>query len=290
VEGLEFMEIAVEMGSLLTEGFSLRESVEAASKLGFKSVEFWIDRNNLWPLSASKEEVRAARDMLESTGMRCISTCPIPFKAVSWEIFEFEFNLADPDEDSRGKAVEFFKKAIDVSAMLGAELVLIPPGKIEQPNFMQSKVSYRRHMDQLVKSIRECAAHALDLGITLGIENTVVGNFLDTPYELKRAAERAASKNVKVYLDVANANIFHPPVEYIMELKGLLANCIHITDNDGNYAHHLPIGMGNIDFQEVISALKQIGWDGYLIPEIFYKEDPIEGLRISKEKLERMIG
>ena len=182
------MEIAVEMGSLLTEGFSLRESVEAASKLGFKSVEFWIDRNNLWPLSASKEEVRAARDMLESTGMRCISTCPIPFKAVSWEIFEFEFNLADPDEDSRGKAVEFFKKAIDVSAMLGAELVLIPPGKIEQPNFMQSKVSYRRHMDQLVKSIRECAAHALDLGVTLGIENTVVGNFLDTPYELKRAA------------------------------------------------------------------------------------------------------
>ncbi|MEM2122495.1 MAG: sugar phosphate isomerase/epimerase family protein [Candidatus Bathyarchaeia archaeon] len=283
------MDIAMEMGSLITEGFSLKDSIETAHKLGFKAVEMWIDRNNLWPLSASKKEIESTKSMLESMGIRCVSTCPIPFKAVSWEIFEFEFNLADPDEANRGRAVEFFRKAIDVSAQLGAELVLIPPGKIEQPSFMQSKISYRRYLDQLVKSMKECAAYALDLGLTLGIENTVVGNFCDTPYELKRAVERSAFRNVKVYLDVANANIFHPPVEYIRELRDLLANCIHITDNDGSYAHHLPIGMGNIDFQEVISTLEEIGWDGYLIPEIFYKDNPIEGLRISKEKLEKII-
>lgn len=283
------MEVAMETGSLITEGFSLKDSINIAFKLGFKAIELWIDRNNLWPLFASKEEIESTRNLLESKGIRCISTCPIPFKAESWEIFEFEFNLADPVETNRDRAVEFFKKAIEVSAQLGAELVLIPPGKIEQPNFMQSKISYRKYMDQLVKSLKECAIYALDLGLTLGIENTVVGNFCDTPYELKRAAERTNLKNVKVYLDIANANIFHPPVEYIRELGGLLANCIHVTDNDGSYAYHLPIGMGSIDFYEVISSLKEIGWDGYLIPEIFYKEDPIEGLRISKEKLEQII-
>ncbi|MBS7644659.1 sugar phosphate isomerase/epimerase [Candidatus Bathyarchaeota archaeon] len=283
------MDIAMETGSLVTEGFSLRESIEAALKLGFKAVELWMDKNNLWPLSASKEEIESTRDMLKSMGIRCISTCPIPFKAESWEIFSFEFNLADPNDRDRSRAVEFFKRAIDISAQLGAELVLIPPGKIEQPNFMQSKVSYRKYMEQLVRSIRECATHALDLGLTLGIENTVVGNFCDTPYELKRAVERTALRNVKVYLDVANANIFHPPVEYILELKDLLANCIHITDNDGSYAYHLPIGMGSIDFLEVVSTLREIGWDGYLIPEIFYKDNPLEGLRISKERLEGLL-
>lgn len=283
------MELAMETGSLITEGFTLEGSIDAALKLGFKAVELWMDRNNLWPLSISNEEVESIRNLLESKRIRCISTCPIPFKAESWEIFEFEFNLADPVESHRNKAVEFFKKAIDVSAQLGAELVLIPPGKIEQPNFMQSKVSYRRYMDQVVKSLKECATHALELGLTLGVENTVVGNFCDTPYELRRAVERTNYSNVKVYLDIANANIFHPPMEYIKELGNLLANCIHITDNDGNYAYHLPIGMGNIDFHEVISSLKKIGWDGYLIPEIFYKEDPIDGLRISKEKLGQII-
>ncbi|MGC8962086.1 MAG: hypothetical protein ACP5K1_06570, partial [Candidatus Bathyarchaeia archaeon] len=95
------MDIAMETGSLITEGFSLKESIEAAHKLGFEAVELWIDKNNLWPPSTSKEEIKTTRDMLESMGIRCISTCPIPFKAESWQIFEFEFNLADPDEHER---------------------------------------------------------------------------------------------------------------------------------------------------------------------------------------------
>ena len=47
--------------------------------------------------------------------------------------------------------------------------------------------------------------------------------------------------------------------------------------------------MGTINYEKVIEALKEVGWDGYLIPEIFYDEDPVGGLKRSKEALEKMI-
>ena len=283
------MRIALQMGTLATEGFSFERSIEVAESLGFQAVEVWMDRNMLWPLSTSRKDVKEANELLEAKEIDCVSTCPIPFEAEAWETFSFEFNLADPSEEKRRKAVEFFKKAIDLTVQLGAKLMLTLPGKVEQPNFMLSEASYRRHWNQSVKSIKECASYAEELGVALGVENAVVGSFCDTPYELKRIVKDVDSQNVKVYLDIANANTFYPPMDYVKELKGLLAECIHVTDNDGNYAYHLPIGMGTIDFHEVIMGLEKAGWNGYLLPEVFYKDDPIEGLRISKEALEKLI-
>ncbi len=283
------MEVALETGSLVAEGYNLNDSLDIAQKLGFKAVEIWIDRDNLWPFTVSENDISQTKQALDEKKIQCVSTCPVPFTSETWETFEFEFNLADPNENRRIKAVEFFKKAIDVSAQLEAEVVLIPPGKVEETNFMASNFSYRQYQDQLVKSLKECGAYAAQSNVILGIENTSVGNFCDTPYELKAPIEKVGLDNVKAYLDIANANIYHPPIEYLNELRGLLAECMHITDNDGIHAQHLPIGMGTINFPEVISQLKRIGWDGYLLPEIFYKEDPLEGLRISKRLLEKYI-
>ena len=44
-----------------------------------------------------------------------------------------------------------------------------------------------------------------------------------------------------------------------------------------------------IDFKEVIAELKNSGWNGYLVPEVFYAEDPVNGVKQSKEKLQELI-
>jgi sugar phosphate isomerase/epimerase len=43
--------------------------------------------------------------------------------------------------------------------------------------------------------------------------------------------------------------------------------------------------MGTIDFRSCIEALKRVGWDGYLVPEIFYAKNPKDGVRRSKDAL-----
>lgn len=283
------MRLAFETGSLVTAGFSVEGYMKAASDLGFKYVEFWVDRGNLWPYTASEEERRRVKELLSSYGLEVVSTCPIPFSAERWEKFEFEFNLAHPVEEERKRAVRFVRDSVNLTRELGGHVMITLPGKVEQPSFMESQTSYRKYFEQAVKSLRECAKHAEDMGITLGVENAVVGNFMDLPDEMRRLLEAVGSERVKAYLDVANANVYYPPIEYIHALKGWLVDCMHVTDNDGGYAYHLPIGMGTIDFKTILRELKATGWDGYLVPEVFYGRDPVGGVKQSKEKLQELL-
>ena len=282
------MEIGLEAGSFATVGKGFNDWINAALELGIKYIELWIDRNYFWPESTSPEEISKAVEILRSNGLKVIAVCPIPFSAKRWEEFEFEFNLAHPDEKLREKAVEFYKSVIDEAVKFETTNVLILPGKIEEPNRMKSKLSYRQYFEAAVKSLKELAKTANDLGVKLCVENAVVGNFGDLPEELAMLVESTDPDIVKVYLDIANANVFLDPKIYVNKLKDYLCDAIHATDNDGTYPYHLPIGKGTINYEEVLRLLKEVGWDGCLLPEVF-TDNPMEALRTSKQALEEII-
>jgi hexulose-6-phosphate isomerase len=155
---------------------------------------------------------------------------------------------------------------------------------------MSSKSSYRNHWDRAVESLKECSKHAEEVDVCLAIENAVVCNFVDRPEELLKMVRQVGSDHVKVYLDLANANAFFPPVDYLETLRDSLCTCIHVSDNDGSYPAHLPIGMGTIDYRKCIDKLREIGWDGYLVPEVFYGKDPVAGVRKSKQALTGLLA
>lgn len=283
------MEIALQMGTFTRVGYSFDDCLKIASELGIRFMELWVDRNSFWPGKTDEKELSEALSKARSHGIKIISLCPIPFKAKQWEEFIFEFDLAAQSEAERLRAVKWYKSVVEMAAFLDAKTVIVLPGKVENPDFMKSRRSYRQHWEQAVKSLKELAKYAEDFDIYLGVENAVVCNYINLPGEIRLILEEVGSSYVKAYLDIANANVFLPPEVYIRELKGKLCETIHATDNDGSYPYHLPIGMGTINYEKVIEALKEVGWDGYLIPEIFYDEDPVGGLKRSKEALEKMI-
>ena len=283
------MEIALQMGTFTRVGYSFDDCLKIASELGIRFMELWVDRNSFWPGKTDEKELSEALSKARSHGIKTISLCPIPFKAKQWEEFIFEFDLAAQSEAERLKAVKWYKSVVEMAAFLDAKTVIVLPGKVENPDFMKSRRSYRQHWEQAVKSLKELARYAEDFDIYLGVENAVVCNYINLPGEIRLILEEVGSSHVKAYLDIANANVFLPPEVYIRKLRGKLCETIHATDNDGSYPYHLPIGMGTINYEKVIEALKEVGWDGYLIPEIFYDEDPVGGLKRSKEALEKMI-
>jgi hexulose-6-phosphate isomerase len=232
---------------------------------------------------------------MESLGLSIIAVGPLPLSARGLKTFAFEFNLAHPDEDKRSKAVQFYRKSIDLAVSLGAPMLQVLPGKIDRPGFMRSAHSYRRHYESCVKSLRELAGHAEESGIELGVENAVVGNFMDLAGEYEPLFRDVGSQSLKFLFDVANGNTFLAPREYLRLLGSRLAGVVHVQDNFGDYPYHLPIGEGGIDFESIVAELRRIGWDGYLIPEIFPApargfpaERIIRGLRKSKIALERL--
>ena len=55
---------------------------------------------------------------------------------------------------------------------------------------MQSKTSFRKYWENCVHTLKICATYAVDREVILGIENTVLANFLDSPEELKKMMDR----------------------------------------------------------------------------------------------------
>jgi sugar phosphate isomerase/epimerase len=280
------LKIAFETGSLSLYGYGYEEYMKLASDMNFDAVEVWCDKKDLWPRLLRPAQRKKIKESINQYGMKVVAILPDAFlKVRQWKLFDFRVNIAHPSAKMRRDSVRFYNTALDVGRDLDAEVVLALPGAIEQPNMMLSKSSFRNYWDRAIESLRECAKHAQDVGVRLGVENAVVCNFVDRPEELLKMLKQVGSEYVKAYVDLANGNVFAPPVEYVETLRDWLCSCIHVSDNDGSYASHLPIGMGTIDYKTCIEALKGVGWDGYLVPEIFYAKDPEGGVRKSRDAL-----
>ena len=164
--------------------------------------------------------------------------------------------------------------------------MLVDPGKLQPLNLPE------KAWDFAVKGLRRCAKYAEDNGVFLGVENILQSYLATTPDKMVKMITDIGSEYVGEYLDVANGNPLDSPINYIKKLgKRILS--VHVSDNDGKSTLHLPIGRGTIDFKAMVEALKNVGFDRYLIAEVFPDPvvcpDPYAGVRETKEKLERLI-
>jgi sugar phosphate isomerase/epimerase len=63
---------------------------------------------------------------------------------------------------------------------------------------------------------------------------------------------------------------------------------MHLHDYDGRH-DHLEVGQGSIDFEDVISALYEIGYGGSLMLEISPDRNPPEAILRSRDRLQELI-
>jgi inosose dehydratase len=65
---------------------------------------------------------------------------------------------------------------------------------------------------------------------------------------------------------------------------------VHLKDLDSATTTFLPLGQGDIDFTDVLAAVREVGYDSWLIVELdSYDGDPAEAARISKAFLDRVL-
>lgn len=92
----------------------------------------------------------------------------------------------------------------------------------------------------------------------------------------------ALNPEIDFLADLGHLNLFQrDPLDYLIEFKSRLSH-IHMHDNDGLRDLHLPIGTGNIDWNELIKQLKTF-YDGTITLEIFSPDR--DYVLLSKQKL-----
>lgn len=246
----------------------------AVNDLGFECVEI-LCQNPMFPgwgtdkADKTKEEIKDILSTLDTD--------------ISLHAPYHDLNIATWNLGVRYEVIKQIKECVEISNYLGSDIVVVHPGYVASRKYKKDKT-----FDMMIENFREITKTAEDLNVKLCIENIAskpkaMGVHI---HEIKRILEGVNSENFKLTLDVAHINTTGlKPRDYVENLKEYIFH-VHISDNTGGN-DHLPIGLGNIDFEEFLRGLKP--YDRFLIIEGWIPRNQDHFLKWDKMQLENIL-
>lgn len=169
--------------------------------------------------------------------------------------------LTSDDADVRGDARDALVRAADGAAALGADTILVP-------FFGPAEIQSDEHRGRVVAGMERVADSAAAAGVTFALEATLpVSDFCDLVDEIDHP-------NVGVYYDTGNCLRWdEDPAAAIRELGDRMAQ-LHFKDMSD--AGSEMMGEGDVDFDDVVAALDEVGYDDWVVLETAAEGDAAE--------------
>ena len=223
----------------------------------------------------SAQKLVDVRAMAEDAGLEVVG--------LHWLLAKTDgFYLTSPDPTVRRRTAEYLSKLAEVCADLGGTIMVL--GSPKQRNLLPG-VSYDDAEAYATEVLHGAMAACKQFGVTLALEplGPAEGDFMLNAKSGIRLAEMVDSPHCKLHLDVkAMASEGQPIGDIIRESRDWL---VHFHANDPNL---LGPGMGEVDFEPIFAALKEIDYRGWVSVEVFkYEPSPDEIARRSIEYMQR---
>ena len=236
------LKIAVKYSMIGIDGDE-RVKIDLVKKLGFQGVE--ID-------SPSGINLPALKAACEATGIVMHGS----IDSVHWKD-----TLSSPDAAVRAKGVEGLKTAIQDAHFFGADTALLVPGVVKE-----GVATYQECFDRSQAEVKKLLPLAEERKVKISIE-TVWNNFITTPEQLIEYVDSFQSPWVAAYFDCSNMLKYGvPAATWIRKLGKRLVK----FDFKGYHMEKswCQIGEGSEDWPEVLTALAEIGYDGWATSEV----------------------
>ena len=226
----------------------LPAACQTAAELGFDAIEIFppgpqaIDPLELQPL-LEKHQLRLAA---VGTG-------------AGW--VKHRLQLADADPGRRDAAIDFVKSIIDIAGQFKAVAII---------GSMQGRSDEKVPADQarqfLGEALEVCGEHARQYEVPLIYEplNRYETNQVNRLADGVALLESLQTDNVKLLADLFHMQIEEADLPAAIRAAGKHIGHVHFVDSNRR-----PVGQGHIDFAPIISALREIDYQGYLSAEAF---------------------
>ena len=213
---------------------------ERLKKLGFDGVE-----------SGNAGQVAAYAEATEKTG--------VMFHGLVCGWHWGGNRLSSPDADARAKGLANMEIDIRNTYRLGGSSVLLVPGKVGGQNETHKQV-----WDRSIAEVKKILPLASRLGVRVLIE-TVWNGFCESPDVFRDYIDAFDSPWVGAYFDIGNMQKFAPAEEWIRTLGNRTVK-LDIKDW-GKKNGFCRLGEGDVDWDKVRSALKEVGFSGWATRE-----------------------
>lgn len=273
----------------------LLEAIDQAASMGADGVQLYAahGEQGFNFVNCSDAEIQILKD-------RCAKN-NIVISAVCGDISGLSFQV-DYQWEARVKVA---KKVLDTTAKLGVKVMTTHIGCV--PESVQDPV-----YGNMVKSVRACAEYAHSLGCVFAIETGP-----ELADVLKRFIEDVASEGLGVNLDPANLRGVSAECP-VYAAKTLAPYIVHTHAKDAINVHtgssakfygmrnpdgsrrdisaraagfkEVPLGEGQVPWDEYLAALKEGGYDGFLTIERECGDDPAGDIKKAIDFLKSKIG
>ena len=249
----------------------LKDMIQAATKVtdldAVELVETWhINQEN-------KNEIIQE---LKNAGLKLSLLIPDLWASGKWGMG----SLSSSDENVRTDAIDTVKRAMDIAAETGCNLVDVWLGQDGYDYPFQA--DYIDAWERTIESMRECADY--NRGVTVGMEYKIkeprTHCFIGTVGKVLLLFEKVQRENLGVILDIGHAlegyeNMAESAA--LCELFGNRLTYLHMNDNWRMWDDDMMVGsIHTIELLELLYWLERLDYDGWYSLDIFpYRDDSI---------------
>ena len=256
---------------------SLQYAIRDLHNLGYQGIEIWGGRPHMYrqDLDDQMDEIAT---LLKKSELKVCNFIPAQFRYPSI--------LCSANELIRKESVIYIKTAMDNAIKVGSPSVSLCPGMTLFDG--DTQIGWK----QLFKSFQEIEEYNQDKKLLLLIEpaHRFESNLILTVEDCLRMLNELHSNQFGILLDTGHANVNGEDFKVIIpKCKGIPLH-IHLDDNQGDAdAHQIP-GKGNVDFQGLFQALKDINYQGFISVELggAYNMDPTKACKESLAFLKKL--
>lgn len=253
---VESLEVCAKLGD--------EEGLRLIKNAGFDAVDFsycGLPENSPVLGEGYREYAHKLRAHLDNLGLVC-NQAHAPFNLTRTE----KLDMSEPHYSE-------IVRAIEAAAILGAENIIVHHVYIPVGETVNG-ISYEEYNHIFYKSLEP---YCKEYGINVAVENMFYYDMkkrrhkgmLHTPQALKAIIEGLNSPYFTACIDIGHLAITgYEPEEIVREMEPSILKALHIHDNDYlSDRHNLPF-TGGINWKNVMSTLKKIGYTGDLTFEI----------------------
>lgn len=286
--------------SAILDNYSFEEMIDCASKMGFECVEVAC-----WPHGKAERRYAGVSHIdVDNTSPEYIDHLKkyCADKKVEISSLAFYPNTMDSDLEKRQANIDHLMKVINMSALMGVNMVTTFVGRMTEKNIDENFEEFPKVWKPIIK-------YAEEKGVKVAIENCPMlfgadqwpggQNIATTPANWRRMFEIIDSPNFGLNYDPSH--FVWQMIDYIKPIYEFKDKIFHVhykdiklyrdrLDDCGIMAYPLSFmspklpGLGDVDWGRYVSALTDIGYNGYTCIEV--EDKAFEG---SKENVEKSL-
>jgi sugar phosphate isomerase/epimerase len=266
----------------------LLDAVEILAEIGYQSVAITIDHHALNPKSpVLAEQLFRLKELLQKWKLESVIETGARYLLDPRR--KHEPTLISPLPEGRKQRLQFYFHAVDCAATLGSRCVSIWSGPL--PSGTPEELAW----NWLLEGLRELLEYAAAKNVQVAFEPEP-GMWIDRTTGYQELVTRLGRPDLWLTLDIGHLQCQGelPIGQLLRQWQHALVN-IHLEDMCRGRHEHLFFGQGEINFEEVFCALKNIGFQGPVHVELSQHsaQAPVvasEAYRFLQDLLARVLG